>query len=75
MDFRESRCRKVDAAIILATQGPENGIIYPRVRRQWRMDDTQHQDANQIPTLEEIETVVLRAMADSKKELESLGIL
>lgn len=74
MDFRESRCRKVDTAILLATQGPEDGIIYPRARRQWKMDDNHNQDGQQIPALEEIEAVVLRAMADAKKELASLGI-
>lgn len=67
-----SRCKKVDAAIRLTAQGRQDGLVYPRERRAFAMEEPAFHNF-QMPSMDEIEATVLRAKRDAENELKDIG--
>lgn len=67
-----SRCQKVDATIRLTAQGQQDGLVYPRERRAFDMEEPAF-CSFQMPSMDEIEATVLRAKRDAENELRDIG--
>lgn len=80
MDSQEfdERSSKADAIIRLSAMGEDKGIIYPRHQEflKSRLGGVKISTGpTKLPTLDEIEEIILQAQRDAEADLNSLGLL
>lgn len=71
--FVVEKGRKVDASLRAQAENIKDGVFYPRAQRPFDKD-SQH-ISYELPSEEEIETIVLLAQTNAEKELAMLGMI
>ncbi len=74
--FREELCKKIDVLNMLKSDAKNDGIIFPRLEKEWVF--ASKEAVHSLPEtrselLVAIDEAVTRARIDSLSELESLG--
>ncbi len=67
-----AKAPRIDASMLVAAQGEVDGIDYLRLKRPFDLTE-QICIPSELPSDDEIERVVLRALADAELELKNLG--
>lgn len=76
-DFIYTRSSKIDATIMSVSRGRANGVCYPRHEENLKRYGGRESstEAFQLPSLDEIEGIVLKARADAENELKSMDMI
>ena len=74
-EFLTTRCKKVDAMLLITAKGMQEGLNFPRFRRPF--DQTESPEKvfipQNLPCIDLVEETVLRAKSDVEKELQKFG--